>query len=162
MTRLLGFGALVVLAATLVACGQVQSFESSTRSGDRWGTISPEEIEMTALAVSPDVINDGTLFVGLHGWDMGVFRSTDRGDTWHEVYEGLRGNSAPWVVVSPNFSQDGTLFVGRGNGGLYRSTNRGESWKKTSEGLPRYQDFGECCGYYKTMAFVFSPILRYR
>ena len=96
--------------------------------------------------------------MGLTGWDMGVFRSTDGGDSWQEVYEGLRGPvPGGWVVLSPDFASDRTLFAGRGNGGVFRSTDGGDNWKKANSGLPKYQDIGSCCGYYGVVGLVFSP-----
>ena len=154
-------GSLVLLAIALVSCGDVQSFQSTSNPslvGTNWRAISPEGIDPISLAISPDFSNDSTLFMGLDGWDMGVFRSTDGGDSWQEVYEGLRGSAhGGWVVLSPNFASDRTVFAGRGNGGVVRSTDSGDSWKKANSGLPRYQDVGSCCGYYGVTGLVFSP-----
>lgn len=75
-------------------------------------------------------------------------------DSWQEVYEGLRGGTlVSWVVLSPNFASDRTVFAGRG----VRSTDSGDSWEKANNGLLRYQDVGECCGYYGVTGLVFSP-----
>ena len=150
-------GVIALLGVVLASCGQVQSFHTSSRSGDQWNAIGPEGIDVTSLSVSPNFSNDATIFIGLAGWDLGVFRTTNGGDTWEEVYEGLRGLIAPWVVVSPNYALDTTLFAGRGNGGVYRSTDGGETWKKASRGFPKWEDIGECCGYYPVFALVFSP-----
>ena len=115
-------GSLVLLAIALVSCGDVQSFQSTSNPslvGTNWRAINPEGIDPISLAISPDFSNDNTLFMGLDGWDMGVFRSTDGGDSWQEVYEGLRGSAhGGWVVLSPNFASDRTVFAGRGNGGV--------------------------------------------
>ena len=148
---------MVLLGAVLASCSQVQSFQTPPASGPGWRAIGPEGIDVTSLAISPKFSEDGTIFIGLGGWDLGVFRSTNGGDKWEEVFEGLRGTVAPWVVVSPAFASDGTIFAGRGNGGVYRSTDGGDSWKKASRGFPRYEDIGECCGYYLVLDLVFSP-----
>ena len=161
MTRLLPIVSLLVLGVILASCGGVQSFETvagtPSPGGEEWRAIGPAGIDVTSLAFSPAYSSDDTLFIGLSGWDLGVFRSTDGGDTWEEVYEGRRGSSQPWVVVSPAFASDNTLFAGRGSGGVFRSTDGGDSWKKVTRGLPRYEDVGECCGYYGVTDFEFSP-----
>ena len=153
--------ALVLMGAVLVSCGQAQSFhtpaQTSPGSETGWRAVGPEGINVTSLAVSPDFPNDRTIFMGLQGWDLGVFRSTDGGESWEEVYEGLRGTIAPWVAVSPTYASDRTLFAGRGNGGVYRSNDGGDSWRKASRGFPRFEDIGECCGYYPAFSLEFSP-----
>lgn len=153
-------GSLVLLGIILASCSEVQSFPTASSQGSigaDWRAIGPDRIKVTALAISPAYPSDRTLFIGLHGWDLGVFHSTDGGDSWEEVYEGLRGSLDPWVVVSPDFASDRTLFAGRGNGGVFRSTDGGDSWKKVTRGIPRYEDVGECCGYYGVSDLVFSP-----
>ena len=149
-------GPLVLLGALFASGGGVQSFQTSSSGGD-WRAIGPEGVDVTSIAISPAFSNDRTLFVGLSGWDLGVFRSTDGGDIWEEIYEGLRGPSIPWVVVSPAFVSDKTLFAGRGTGGVFRSTDGGDSWKKVTRGLSRYEDVGQCCGYYQVSDLVLSP-----
>ena len=161
MGQFLLLGSLVLLGTILASCGGAQSFQTAAGtppgSGAGWRAIGPEGIDVTSLSISPDYSRDDTIFLGLAGWDLGVFRSTDGGDNWQEVYEGLRGPVAPWVVVSPAFTSDGTLFAGRGNGGVYRSTDGGDSWKRVSRGIPRYEDDGERCGYHIVYDLAFSP-----
>ena len=157
MQRYLLLSSLVLLGVIFASCGGAQSFQSPPPSGPDWSAIGPEGIDVTSLAISPAFSTDRTLFVGLRGWDLGVFRSTDGGNSWEEVYEGLRGGSPPWVAVSPSFASDRTLFAVRGNGGVHRSTDGGDSWKRVTRGLPRYQDTGECCGYYGVSDLAFSP-----
>ncbi len=161
MKRFTFFGSLVLLGIILVSCGDVQSFRSTANSslvGTGWRTTSPEGLGSTSLAISPDFSRDRTMFMGLSSWDMGVFRTTDGGDSWQEVYEGLRGSvSGGWVVLSPDFASDRTLFAGRGNGGVVRSTDGGDSWEKANTGLARHQDVGQCCGYYGVTGLLFSP-----
>ena len=155
------FGLLLLLGIVFVSCGEAQSFRSASSTGltgTDWRAISPEGIRPMSLAISPTYSEDETLYMGLEGWDLGVFRSTDNGDNWREVYEGLRGSAVGgWVVISPEFATDQTLVAGRGNGGVVRSTDGGGSWSKVNDGLPRHEDFGWCCGYYGVADFAFSP-----
>ena len=160
MRRYAPLGLLFLMGVVFASCSQDQSFQSPSTPenvGGDWRGVSPEGISVTSLALSPAYTVDRTLFMGFDGWDLGVFRSTDGGGSWVEVYEGLRGSLDPWVVVSPDFASDRTLFAGRGNGGVFRSTDGGDSWKKVTRDIPRYEDVGECCGYYGVSDLVFSP-----
>ena len=85
---------------------------------------------ITALHATPE----GTLFAGTQ--EVGIFRSTDDGDTWLSASEGLRvspDNILPNILV---LTQEGnTLYAGT-NGGLFSSISGGESWQQ----LTSFQD----------------------
>jgi YVTN family beta-propeller protein len=86
-----------------------------------------------AVAASPAYATDGTLFAGT---DAGLFRSTDRGATWHLLTPGERPDHDSLfsqVRVSASYATDGTVFAAYGDRvsgrrGLYLSTDRGETW----------------------------------
>ena len=95
----------------------------------------------TALAFSPDFGRDATLFVAMYQGDwqgMGVYRSTDGGDTWEPVWHGLQALRIERLAISPGFARDGRVaaygryqILGeRFEGGeiLYLSSNRGDFW----------------------------------
>jgi photosystem II stability/assembly factor-like uncharacterized protein len=94
------------------------------------------ELGITRLTVSPDFARDGTLFALSK---RGMFRSTDRGETWTSLadhYAPLLKDltvSFNSLALSPNFAQDGTLLIGH-TSGLWRSTDRGETWTTVSGG----------------------------
>lgn len=85
MRRYLLLVPLVLLGVILTSCGEPQSFQSPSPIGSDWRAIGPEGINVTSLAISPAFSTDGTLFLGLHGWELGVFRSTDSGETWEQL-----------------------------------------------------------------------------
>ena len=70
---------------------------------------------------------EGTVFVGC---DSGIFKSTDRGNTWKQVFAGK--------MVTSLVAADGVL-VGGGLQGLLRSTDGGEHWDLvlTEDGMIR-------------------------
>lgn len=92
-------------------------------------------------ALSPAFGYDHTLFAG--GWDagdrgLGVWRSTDAGETWHPMWYGLEHLAVERIVLSGNYNQDGTLLaycrfddLERGTYGrsVFISEDRGESWR---------------------------------
>jgi photosystem II stability/assembly factor-like uncharacterized protein len=62
--------------------------------------------------------------------EKGLFRSTDNGETWSAVTQGLKGNDVAAIVVS----RDGHAFAGTFHG-VFRSTNGGTTWAALLEGL---------------------------
>ena len=68
----------------------------------------------------------GVLLAGT--WGAGIFRSTDRGNTWTPVNTGLAYEPGEGFVYVEVFAQKGeVLYVGT-QGGLYASTDGGNTW----------------------------------
>ena len=57
-----------------------------------------------------------------------MFKSTDRGNNWTQINNGLDSLETNVLVVDPNDSE--TLYLGTDDDGVYKSTDGGESWKK--------------------------------
>ncbi len=80
------------------------------------------------LASSPEFARDGTLFAAT---SLGLYRSTDRGETWVESSNGLPGTT-PYtasVAVSPNYEQDRTVLVAVTGHGIFRSRNAADTFE---------------------------------
>lgn len=60
---------------------------------------------------------------------VGLYRSTDGGESWHAVGAAVLDNDIRVVAFDPSTSG---LVLASGSGGTYRSTDGGESWAKTS------------------------------
>ena len=72
----------------------------------------------------------GVLLAGT--WGAGIFRSTNRGNTWTPVNTGLAYEPGEGFVHVEVFAQKGeTLYVGTQNG-LYASTDGGNRWHPVS------------------------------
>jgi photosystem II stability/assembly factor-like uncharacterized protein len=82
---------------------------------------------ISALAISPDYVRDGTLFAG--SLEDGVFRSSDGGRQWSAWNFGLMDLRILCLAISPNFASDEMLFVGT-QSGIFRSTNGGRAWQE--------------------------------
>ncbi len=62
----------------------------------------------------------------------GLIKSTDAGDTWKPINEGLEGFFPTNISLSPDYSQDGTAYVLTMGGGIFETRDRGESWARLS------------------------------
>lgn len=72
---------------------------------------------------------------------IGVFKSTDGGETWAQLSNGLPTSvSATDLLIDPNapsvlYAAIGDIF-GDARNGVYKSTDAGASWSKLAGGLP--------------------------
>jgi DNA-binding beta-propeller fold protein YncE/photosystem II stability/assembly factor-like uncharacterized protein len=102
-----------------------------------WAAVvdQPYEVDVNALAISPDYARDRTIYAGSAA--AGVFRSTDRGLHWQETGFPARGSDPDLfhLALSPDYPQDRTLFATAG-WRPYRSTDGGSSWQVMGRGLP--------------------------
>jgi photosystem II stability/assembly factor-like uncharacterized protein len=76
---------------------------------------------------------DGNLFNGSGG---GLFKSTDGGNTWHQLSNGLPNDlSQIYVGIAPSNSQRlyATLATASGKLAVYRSDDAGDSWSEVTK-----------------------------
>ena len=79
---------------------------------------------------APTVTSGGAIFAGIYG--DGVFRSTDNGENWTQVNNGLTAT----FVLSFTTNVSGDIFAGTYfGGGVFRSTDDGETWTEKNNGL---------------------------
>lgn len=95
---------------------------------------SPHD-RIDGLDISPVYVHDETLFITMADH---VFKSTDGGDSWKELANGLDNKyTYSTVVMSPVFDVDQTVFLSSTGDGVYRSQDGGASWTKIVAGLDR-------------------------
>lgn len=82
-----------------------------------------------AIALSPTFPCDQTLFIGTE--DAGLFRSTDRGETWQAI-----GPTDLTDINSLAFADDHVLLTATAAGSIWRSSDGGDSWQEVAKGLP--------------------------
>jgi photosystem II stability/assembly factor-like uncharacterized protein len=109
--------------------GGVSKSEGKTIS---WSSINTglTKAMVSALAIHPEI--PGTLFAGTY--PHGVYKSTNRGDSWLETNDRLPipiGVNA--IVFHPG--QTNTLYMGAYGLGVFRSTNGGTNWSEFNTGL---------------------------
>lgn len=83
---------------------------------------------ISVLAVSPNYVQDRTLFAGT--MEDGMLISIDAGEKWHPWNFGLVDPRVMALAVSPGFAQDETIFAAT-ESGIFRSSNNGRSWCET-------------------------------
>lgn len=102
----------------------------STDGGVNWtavftSTTSP----LYDIVAARDAMNRAVVFA--LGWGS-VFRSTDGGDSWQTLTNGLPADADLYrLFISPTYAGDRTLYI-TGFGPLYRSTDGGDSWQVVS------------------------------
>jgi photosystem II stability/assembly factor-like uncharacterized protein len=92
------------------------------------------------IVLDPRDTSGKTLFMQYHG---GVFKSTDAGDNWSPIENGLPGNFGfPMVItkkgelfVAPLQADEQRVFKD-GKARIYKSTDGGATWAGKSKGLP--------------------------
>jgi photosystem II stability/assembly factor-like uncharacterized protein len=122
----------------------------STDGGVNWKNVIYKDENTGASDVeidpsNPDVIyasmwearegpwEDGNIVDGAGG---GLFKSTDGGNTWHQLASGLpKDLSQIYVAIAPSDSKRlyATLATASGGLGVYRSDDAGETWAKITD-----------------------------
>ena len=106
------------------------------------------------VVFSPDFASDSTVFATVTERKTGsfttveeVYRSSDGGVNWTQVYEGRAGTTRyTQMAISPAFARDGILYVSSSQG-LLLSGDRGRTWEVIDETL----------GSHQVLALLISP-----
>ena len=128
--------------------GDTGGIYKSTDGGESWRRVlDPENASSAAVDLALDMSNPRILYAAM--WDnqrtawklrsggpgSGIWRSTDGGETWAEVTEGLPdGMGKIGVAASP--AKPGLVWAiveaADDEGGLYRSDDGGENWMQVN------------------------------
>ncbi len=84
-----------------------------------------------SVAVSPGFSADGTVHVASF---EGVFKSTDRGETWRQG-DLYHQRITRQLVCSPTFAQDGLLYAGNYGGGPFLWNDSTGTWTGLAKGI---------------------------
>jgi photosystem II stability/assembly factor-like uncharacterized protein len=109
-----------------------QRVHRTTDGGRSWKEIGPAGVEarIRDLALDPGI---GAIYAGTSG--LGVWKSTDGGNSWVAKSVGMRSPATYAVEVDP--TQAGVIWAGASGGGMYRSSDGGESWSQVEDISPR-------------------------
>jgi hypothetical protein len=78
---------------------------------------------VAALAIN----SSGDIFAGIQYG--GVYRSTDNGNNWIQINNGLPTDT--WVTSLAINNSSGDIFAGTWSSGVFRSINNGNTWNQT-------------------------------
>jgi photosystem II stability/assembly factor-like uncharacterized protein len=101
-------------------------------SNSVWTNKGPDGGEIWCIAVDP--LAPGTLYAGTNG--AGIFKSTDKGETWTATNGGLTDFSIMAIAVDPRDSR--TLYSSTMNVGIFKSTDGGQTWARALSAFPDF------------------------
>ncbi len=93
-----------------------------------WTRAYSDRLFNVALAIA--INQQGYIFVGT---DKGIFRSLDKGNTWHPVNNGIQDPNLNYVSAIA-INSKGHIFAGTEKGYLYISTDNGNYWNTLIKG----------------------------
>jgi len=89
-------------------------------------------VTQNALLIHP--LAPQIMFLGTFGG--GVARTTDGGESWHYVNNGLQMGCISALAMSA--SRSGTLYAGTDGAGVFKTTSYGDEWHQCKTGLTDY------------------------
>jgi photosystem II stability/assembly factor-like uncharacterized protein len=103
----------------------------STNGGLTW-TRLPNGMDnrgkFSSIRVSPNFSSDNTVFVTTLGTGPGVYKSTNRGNSWQPFNTGLLNRHVTELKIARSGATDYVLFLAPGGGELYRSSSTQANW----------------------------------
>ncbi len=119
----------------------------SKDGGKSWENVLFVDENTGAVDISMDVTNPRVLYAGMWqvsrtpwslesgGEGSGLYKSTDGGDTWEELTEGLPKGimGRIGVSVSPVNPKRVWAIIEADDGGIFRSDNAGKTWRRINE-----------------------------
>ena len=110
----------------------------SEDNGESWRNSDDgfvRDVHVSKLVIDPNNNNvfyattqGETEYTDKVGDGAGVFKSTDRGNNWTQINNGLNSLETNVLAVDPNDSD--VLYLGTDDDGIYKSINGGENWEK--------------------------------
>lgn len=145
--------AFVAAVGHLFGPNEARGVFRTSDGGENWERVLYVDENTGAIDMVMDPSDPRTLFAAMYqrrrtafgfsagGEGSGLYRTTDGGDSWTELTNGLPKGDKGRIGIDV-YHRDGALVYAlvesRGDGrGLYRSRDRGESWEKVSNRNPR-------------------------
>jgi len=107
----------------------------STNAGSSWTAMTDNMPTLGVSDILIDSANTSTMYMGTGDRDagdapgMGVWKSTNSGQTWSASNNGMGNRTVGMLVMNPT---NHNIILAATSSGVYRSTNAAASWTKTS------------------------------
>lgn len=99
------------------------NLQNTLDGGKTWNYVPiASELSLFYVPVVQDKQNPGTLYAA----GIGIFKSTDYGQTWSNIASSVSGNIITALAIDPTNNR--ILIAGDQAGGIFRSTNGGINW----------------------------------
>ena len=105
------------------------SLYRSMDGGNSFEVLNIGATHVPSIVFSPNFNSDQSVYAGT---ELGVFKSTDRGDSW--IPKGMDGAMVWCLGITPS----GNIFAGTFGQGVFYSSDGGESWHARNDGLPDF------------------------
>jgi photosystem II stability/assembly factor-like uncharacterized protein len=127
----------------------------STDNGLTWVNQGPDigpYLETEILDITISATNPNTIFIsghnfGVNGFDSVIYKSTNGGNTWTNVYTGISGDKIRYIHIDPN-SSDTIIYAAlqkpSGNSGFLKSTDGGNTWSVINFGIASTAKWSSC------------------
>ncbi|MBZ0199644.1 MAG: T9SS type A sorting domain-containing protein [Ignavibacteriaceae bacterium] len=123
----------VVYAATAPVRSRGKVFVS-TNGGVNWTNITGSLPDRYPMDIVVDPVDEAKAYIVFSGFETShIFKTTDYGQTWHDVGTGLP--DVPTNAVAVDYDFPDHVYVGN-DLGVYLSTDGGLNWNSYSDGLP--------------------------
>ena len=142
--------AIVQAGDRLLAAGLPFNLVYSGDGGDHWlrATVEGADRPITALAPSPNILNDGVVLASTAG--QGVLRSSDGGRYWEFATFGLEDYNVLSIACAPEWSPASEIAIAATADGIFQSPNGGRAWRKSKFS-------GQMPENFIAQSFLFSP-----
>lgn len=119
----------------------------STDGGQTWTNTGPNigtlfETQIFSIDISddnPDLIFIGGNNFGVNGFEAIIYKTTNGGANWNEVYKGIANNSIRFLHIVPGTEDQVILAAFKSQdeqAGFLKSDNGGSTWVKINNGIP--------------------------
>lgn len=127
----------------------------SSDGGDTWENMGPNvgpvfETQIYALELSAtdaDLLFIGGNNFGANGWASMIYRSTDAGETWENVFMGPDNDGFRYIHIDPS-SDDETVYAAYKSeapgAGFLKSIDGGTNWLPINSGISTNTKWGSC------------------
>ncbi len=109
----------------------------TTTGGNEWTSSTQDLPSFGVSAILIDYTNPSVMYIGTGDRDagdasgIGVYRSTDGGETWEVWNTGMNNHVVGRLLMHPT---NHLIIFAATNGGLYRTTNGGGTWTLVQSG----------------------------